>query len=92
MIVRVFNEGQYELQDGAVERLRELDVKTEAAIEAGDEAGFRHCYDELLKVLREQGTPLADDDLRGSDLMLPPADISLAEAQTEFSDHGLIPD
>jgi hypothetical protein len=92
MIVRVFNEGQYEIEDGAIDRLRELDAQTEAALEAGDEAGFRASYDALLKVLREQGTPLADDDLRGSDLMLPPADISLAEAQEEFSDHGLIPD
>jgi hypothetical protein len=92
MIVRVFNEGQYELEDGAIDRLRELDVETEAALEAGNAAAFRERYDALLKVLREQGTPLADDDLRGSDLMLPPADITLAEAQAEFSDHGLIPD
>ncbi len=92
MIVRVFNEGQYELEDGAIDRLRELDVSTEAALEAGDEEGFRANYDALLKVLREEGTPLADDDLRGSDLMLPPADVTLAEARAEFSDHGLIPD
>jgi hypothetical protein len=92
MIVRVFNEGQYEIEDGAIDRLRELDAAAEAALEAGDEANFRAGYDALLKVLREEGTPLADDDLRGSDLMLPPPDISLAEAQAEFSDHGLIPD
>jgi hypothetical protein len=92
MIVRVFNEGQYEIEDGAIDRLRQLDAETEAALEAGDEAEFRASYDALLKVLRDEGTPLADDDLRGSDLMLPPADISLAEAQEEFSDHGLIPD
>ena len=92
MIVRVFNEGQYELEDGAIDRLRQLDVETEAALEAGDEAAFRASYDALLKVLREEGTPLADDDLRGSDLMLPPADVSLAEARAEFSDHGLIPE
>ena len=92
MIVRVFNEGQYEIEDGARERLKQLDIETEAALEQGDEAAFRASYDALLKVLREEGTPLADDDLRGSDLMLPPADITLAEAQAEFSDHGLIPD
>ena len=92
MIVRVFSEGQYEIEDGAIDRMRELDARTQQAIEAGDEAGFRGAYDELLSLLRSEGTPLADDDLRGSDLMLPPPDISLAEAQAEFSDHGLIPD
>ena len=35
---------------------------------------------------------LQDDDLRGSDLTLPPPDITLEEAQSEFSAHGLIPD
>jgi hypothetical protein len=92
MIVRVFNEEQYELTEGSLEKLRQLDVECETAIRAGDEAEFRTSYDALLKVLREEGTVLADDDLRGSDLMLPPADASLAEIQAEFSDHGLIPD
>jgi hypothetical protein len=92
MIVRVFNEGQYEIEDGAIDRLKALDIETETALESGDEAAFRQSYDALLKVLREEGTELADDDLRGSDLMLPPADISLAEAKATFSDHGLIPD
>jgi PspA-Associated protein len=92
MIVRVFTEGQYEIEDGAIDRLRELDEQTQKALETGDEAGFRSSYDALLKVLRDEGTPLADDDLRGSDLMLPPPDITLEEAQAEFSDHGLIPD
>jgi len=92
MIVRVFNEGQYEIGDGALDRLRQLDVETETAIQAGDEPVFRERYDALLKVLRDEGAALADDDLRGSDLMLPPADASLAEVQAEFAGHSLIPD
>ena len=36
--------------------------------------------------------PLAEDELEGSDLILPPSDISLAEAQSEFTGVGLIPD
>ena len=92
MIIRVFTEGQYEVRNGALAQLRKLDEECEAAIVAGDEKGFRTSYDALLKLLRDVGTPLADDDLRSSDLMFPPPDVTLAEAQRDFSEHGLIPD
>jgi hypothetical protein len=92
VIVRVATEGQYELSDGALARLHELDQECQVAVDAGDSARFHACYEELLGLIRDQGSELADDDLRGSDLTLPPPDITLAEAQSEFSAHGLIPD
>jgi hypothetical protein len=92
MIVRVFSEGQYEIDDALLPRLHELDRGVEEAIEASDEPGFRERYAELLELVRREGTVLADDDLRASELILPPPDLSLEEARTEFSDHGLIPD
>ena len=42
--------------------------------------------------MRDRGTPLGEDDLRGSDVILPPSDISFAEAGREFTGEGLIPD
>ncbi len=92
MIVRVSTEGQYELQDEALERLHELDNACQAAVEAGDGERFHGCYEKLLELIRSEGSELEDDDLRGSDLTLPPPDITLEEAQSEFSAHGLIPD
>jgi hypothetical protein len=92
MIVRVSTEGQYELQDGALNRLHELDDACQEAVEAGDGARFHSCYEQLLELIRDEGSELEDDDLRGSDLTLPPPDITLQEAQSEFSAHGLIPD
>jgi hypothetical protein len=92
MIVRVSTEGQYELSDDLRERLNELDEACEAAVEAGDGERFHSCYGQLLELIRGEGEELGDDDLRGSDLTLPPPDITLEEAQSEFSGHGLIPD
>jgi hypothetical protein len=92
MILRIFSEGQYELEESLRSQLRELDRAVEAAIESGDEAAFKDAYAKLIELVRSQGTPLADDDLRTSELMLPPADVSLEEARREFSDQGLIPD
>ncbi|HEY5342523.1 MAG TPA: hypothetical protein VIJ66_02570 [Solirubrobacteraceae bacterium] len=92
MIVRVSTEGQYELKGEALERLNELDDTCQVAVEAGDSERFHACYEKLLKLIRDEGSELEDDDLRGSDLTLPPPDITLEEAQSEFSGHGLIPD
>jgi hypothetical protein len=92
MIVRISTEGQYELPDGALERLHELDNECQAGVDAGDSTRFHACYEELLGLIRREGSELADEDLRGSDLTLPPPDITLEEAQSEFSAHGLIPD
>ena len=36
--------------------------------------------------------PVADDELESSDVILPPADVTLQEASGEFTGEGLIPD
>jgi hypothetical protein len=42
--------------------------------------------------IHANGERLDDDELVPSDLMLPPADITLEEAREEFTGEGLIPD
>jgi hypothetical protein len=91
MIVRISGDNQYRL-DGVDGQVNELDNAVVAAVEAGDEQRFHSSYDELLSFVRTQGTALAEDELEGSDLILPPSDISLSEAQSEFTGVGLIPD
>jgi hypothetical protein len=92
VIVRISTEGQYEIDDGTLPRLNQLDNECQVAVDQGDEARFHTCYEQLLGLIRSEGAELADEDLRGSDLTLPPPDITLEEAQSEFSAHGLIPD
>ncbi len=91
MIVRISTEGQYEIEDGVVGQLRELDNKAVAACNTGDEERFRAAYDELLALIRVHGRALPADQLEGSELILPPPDVSLEEARSEFSGEGLIP-
>lgn len=91
MIIRIATEGQYELADGDVPELEELDNAAIAACEAGEEQRFHDSFAHLLELVRRKGQPLGDDDLRGSDLILPPPDVSLEEAREEFSGEGLIP-
>jgi hypothetical protein len=92
VIVRLMGEGQLELGDADVERLNEIDNAAAAALQVGDEAGFRLRLEELHARVRELGRPLAAADLSASDLIVPPVDLSLEEARELFAGEGLIPD
>jgi hypothetical protein len=92
VIVRISGEGQYRLPDGDGDRLNELDNRAVAAVEGGDEAGFRELWSQMLELVQSDGEELPDDELVESDVILPPRDVSFEEAQGEFTGEGLIPD
>jgi len=92
VIVRLSGEGQYELPDSDAERLNELDNRAVEAAEAGDEAGFRELWNQMLELVASDGHALSDDELVESDVILPPRDITFDEARGEFTGEGLIPD
>lgn len=92
MIVRISGEGQFRLPDGDADRLNQLDNEAVAAVEAGDEGRFAELWGQMLELVASDGQQLNDDELTESDVILPPRDISFAEAQGEFTGEGLIPD
>ena len=92
MIVRIAGEGQFRLPDEDSERLNELDNRAVAAVDAGDETGFKELWSQMLELVANDGNALADDELTESDVILPPRDISFDEAKGEFTGEGLIPD
>ncbi len=92
MIVRISGEGQFKLPDENTERLNELDNRAVAAVEQGDETGFRELWSQMLEIVASDGNVLSDDELVESDVILPPRDISFEEAKGEFTGEGLIPD
>ena len=91
MIVRIATEGQYELQDGDEKEFQDLDNAAVSACEVRDEQQFRASFDRLLDFVRTHGEPVPDDQLEGSDVILPPPDTSMEEARAEFTGEGLIP-
>ena len=92
MIVRISGEGQFRLPDEDADRLNELDNRAVAAVEQGDETGFQELWSQMLELVSSDGNALPEDELVESDVILPPRDISFAEAQGEFTGEGLIPD
>ncbi|MEU2713933.1 hypothetical protein [Streptomyces sp. NPDC007205] len=91
MIVRIMGEGQVQLDDSHIVELNKLDDELLAEMESGDEAAFRRTFAALLDAVRRLGTPLPDDALEPSELILPSPDASLAEVREMLADDGLIP-
>jgi hypothetical protein len=91
LIVRISTEGQFELSDADGETLNELDNAAVLACESGDATGFHAAFGQMLELVRTRGEKLGEDHLSGSDIILPPPDVSLEEARQEFKGEGLIP-
>ncbi|MCX4551560.1 hypothetical protein OG204_09070 [Streptomyces sp. NBC_01387] len=91
MIVRIMGEGQMELADSHLTELNKLDDELLVEVQSGDEAGFRRTLHALLDKVRELGSPLPDDSLAPSELILPPAEATLADVREMLNDDGLIP-
>jgi hypothetical protein len=92
VIVRIATEGQYELPDDLYDELNQLDNETVAAVENDDEERFKSTYGALLEFVRNKGSALPADDLHESAVILPPPDLTLAEAEADFTGEGLLPD
>jgi hypothetical protein len=90
VIVRIATEGQYRLAEEQLPRLRERDAEVVSAAESANAELFELRFAELVEFVRT-GDRLEDAYLGPSDAILPPPDVSLAEATSEFSTDGLIP-
>ncbi|THA26793.1 hypothetical protein E4198_20895 [Streptomyces sp. RKND-216] len=91
MIVRIMGEGQVRLEDSHFPELNRLDDELAAEVDSGDETGFRRTLNALLDAVREMGTPLPDDSLEPSELILPAPEATLDEVRGMLNEDGLIP-
>ncbi len=92
MIVRISTENQYVFPDDLSDRLNDLDNAVVAAVAAEDEDAFHEAFEEMLSLVRSEGTLLGAEELEESDVILPPPDTSITEASADFTGEGLIPD
>jgi PspA-Associated protein len=91
MIVRILGEGQLRVDDSATDELNVLDAALERAVNAGDERAFRSALAALLDRVRSLGSPLAQDAIEPSDLILPYSEASLDDVRGMMAGEGLIP-
>jgi hypothetical protein len=81
MIVRILGDNQYRLEERYLQQLAALDNRLLEAIHADDHARFAALLRQVVQFIREQGQPLANDELFASDLIVPAPDMTLHEAR-----------
>lgn len=91
MIVRIMGQGQLRLDEKHLTELNALDDALTEAVEAGDEPRFARSLAALIDRVRALGTPVADDYLGGSDIILPDPASSLPEVRALLGEEGLVP-
>lgn len=84
-------EAQLDVPDAALDELNALDRVAEQAVDEGDEKAFTAALLALLAAVREKGVTLLDDVLTTSELVLPPADATVAEVRHLFDGEGMVP-
>lgn len=92
MIVRLMGEGQWRVDDAVRERLNALDDEAVQALEQSDEASLDAKLEQMWELVRAEGEQLPAEDLSASDVVIPPADLTLEETRRLFEGEGLIPD
>lgn len=91
MIVRIMGEGQLEVDESHLSELNRLDDLLGDAVDSGDDDRFRAALAELLDAVRGAGTPVPDDALVDSDLVLPYAEAHIDQVREMLTEEGLIP-
>lgn len=81
MIVRIMGDNQYRMDDGHQAEIGRLDNTLYRAIKQQDEQGFNTLLAQLTAYVRQNGTQVPDEELVPSDLMVPAADMTIAEAR-----------
>ena len=92
MIVRLMNEGQYKTDEDVLRGSTRSGRPGRGGARGRDEPTLDARLDDMRRLVQERGERLPDDDLSTSDLIIPPADLTLEETRELFSDEGLIPD
>jgi len=92
VIVRVMGDGQYDVDDEVAKGLNDLDGQAEQALQAGDEEHLREVLRRMAEQVRANGARLPEDDLKPSEAIVPPDDLTLDEARELLEGEGLIPD
>lgn len=90
MIVRISGTGQFELDDSGVRELDRLDTALTEALQSNQQEKFREVLAQTIAFVRDHGASVADERVVGSEVIIPPEDVTMEEAQQFFTDEGLM--
>ena len=91
MIVRIATVGQYRLDDDIIADLQRFDDEIEEAVSGSDSELFQQLLQQMHELVTQKGTALLDEEIVTSDVILPPPDETLEEAQKLLGTEGFVP-
>ncbi len=92
MIVRLMGEGQFEIEKKHLDEVNKIDNNIVKLVNKGDEKAFKAEFKKMTDYVRRQGKKIPNEVLKPSDVIIPPADLTLDEAKKIFKGEGLVPD
>ena len=90
MIIRILGIGQFKLDDRHIDGLNKIDNKIVEDVSKGREKEFRKDLARIISIIQEKGEPINPAEIISSDIIVPPADMTIEEAKQVFSGEGLI--
>jgi hypothetical protein len=92
MIIRIMGEGQYRVSSAILDDLNVIDNNIVDRVAKEDEAGLKEELSRLIATIKAKGEPLDPKEIVESEVIVPPGDLTLAEAARVFRGSGLIED
>jgi len=92
MIVRIMGEGQFQVSSSLLDELNVIDNRIVDYVSKENESDFNKELGKLIAAIKENGKPIDDAEIVESDLIVPPADLTLKEAAGIFKGDGIIED
>jgi len=89
MIIRIMGEGQYNVKSSNFDKLNKIDNKIVEYVQKGDEKKYKKGLADLIGMIHREGIQLDNEDLIESDVIVPPADMTLEEARQVFRGTGI---
>ena len=90
MIVRIMGGGQYRVSSALLDDLNLIDDRIVEDVAKEDEASYKKDLSRLIQAIKEKGEPISAEEILESDVIVPPEDLTLEEAEKVFRGSGLI--
>jgi hypothetical protein len=92
MIIRIMGEGQYQASEVLCNELNKIDNHIVTLVEEGKAKEYKKELTRLIYEIKERAEPLDPKEIVGSDIIVPPGDLSFEEAKAVFKGEGIFKD
>jgi hypothetical protein len=82
-------EGQYNVRSSLFDDLNTIDNAIVEHVQKGNEPGYKKNLAKLIGIIQREGKAVDDSELIESDIIVPPADMTLEEARGIFTGTGI---